>query len=129
MPGTYHHCLRVGITGGIGSGKSLVSRIFASLGVPVYDADYWAKWLIVQDTDVKKGITALLGEQAYLPDGTYNRSVVAEIVFQQPDKLKALNALVHPAVEQHSQTWHLQWAESGKPYTLKEAATMVESGR
>jgi dephospho-CoA kinase len=121
-------CLRVGITGGIGSGKSTVCKIFETLGVPIYDADYWAKWLIVNDLEIKNGIQSLLGEEAYLPDGTYNRPYVGKIVFAEPEKLAALNALVHPAVELHSKMWHLDWVEKGKPYTLKEAALLVESG-
>ena len=120
--------LRVGITGGIGSGKTTVCRIFEALGVPVYDADYWAKWLIVHDPEVRTAIVGLFGAEAYLPDGAYNRPFVAAIVFENPEKLAALNAAVHPAVERHSRAWHEQQARAGYPYTLKEAALMVESG-
>lgn len=120
--------LRVGITGGIGSGKTTVSRIFEALGVPVYDADYWAKWLIVHDPEVRAAIVGLFGPEAYLPDGAYNRPFVASLVFENPEKLAALNAAVHPAVERHSRAWHEQQARAGYPYTLKEAALMVESG-
>lgn len=120
--------LRVGITGGIGSGKTTVCRIFEALGVPVYDADYWAKWLIVHDLEVRTAIVGLFGAEAYLPDGAYNRPFVAAIVFENPEKLAALNAAVHPAVERHSRAWHEQQARAGYPYTLKEAALMVESG-
>lgn len=127
-PSTTSKCLRAGITGGIGSGKTTVCRIFESLGIPVYDADYWAKWLIVNDTEVKQAITALFGPEAYLPDGQYNRALVAGIVFQAPAKLAALNAAVHPAVERHARTWHDEQARKGLPYTLKEAALLVESG-
>ncbi|MCB0531230.1 MAG: dephospho-CoA kinase [Lewinellaceae bacterium] len=121
-------CLRVGITGGIGSGKTTVCRIFAALGVPVYDADYWAKWLIMNDPAVKAAIEILIGPDAYLPDGTYNRALVASVVFQEKAKLAALNGIVHPAVERHSSAWHAQKAALGVAYTLKEAALMVESG-
>lgn len=121
-------CQRVGITGGIGSGKTTVCRIFESLGVPVYDADYWAKWLIVNDPAVKQSIIDIFGPGAYLPDGAYNRSLVAGIVFQEPNKLAALNAAVHPALEQHSRAWHERQAVAGYPYTLKEAALLIESG-
>jgi dephospho-CoA kinase len=120
--------LRVGITGGIGSGKTTVCRIFEALGVPVYDADFWAKWLIANDPDVRMAIIALFGPEAYLPDGAYNRAFVAGIVFNNPEKLAALNAAVHPAVELHSRAWHDQQALVGHPYTLKEAALLVESG-
>lgn len=121
-------CLRVGITGGIGSGKTTVCRIFESLGIPVYYADDWAKWLINNDKNLKKGIVEILGARAYTPEGAYNRPFVAKIVFENKDKLAALNALVHPAVECHSRDWHDEQAALGMPYTLKEAALMIESG-
>lgn len=117
--------LRVGITGGIGSGKTTVCRIFESLGIPVYDADHWAKWLIEHDETVQAGIIALFGPHAY-NNGVYDRAYIAGIVFQDAAKLTALNALVHPAVEQHSRAWHAQ--HTGYAYTLKEAALLIESG-
>lgn len=120
--------LRVGITGGIGSGKTTVCEIFQSLGIPVYSADFWAKWLIEHDEQVKAGILDLLGPEAYDPNGAYNRAWVARIVFDQPEKLSALNALVHPAVEAHSRRWHEAEMEKGAPYTLREAALLIESG-
>ena len=125
---TTSKCLRAGITGGIGSGKTTVCRIFEALGIPVYDADYWAKWLIANDPEVKQAITGLFGPEAYLPDGQYNRALIAGMVFQAPAKLAALNAAVHPAVERHARAWHDEQAEKGVPYTLKEAALLVESG-
>ncbi|MBK7936378.1 MAG: dephospho-CoA kinase [Lewinellaceae bacterium] len=120
--------LRAGITGGIGSGKSLVSRMFMALGAPVYDADTWARWLIGNDLELKTGIVKIFGPAAYSPEGVYDRTYVARLAFADPEKLAALNALVHPAVEQHSRAWHEEQAARGCPYTLKEAALMVESG-
>lgn len=121
-------CLRVGVTGGIGSGKSTVCRILESFGVPVYDADTWAKWLVQNDAGIKKGIISIFGPEAYDESGIYNRAWIAGIVFQNAEKLAALNALVHPAVEQHSSGWHDTWAARGAAYTVKEAALMIESG-
>ena len=121
-------CLRVGITGGIGSGKTTACRIFVALGVPVYDADFWAKWLIVNAPGIKSAIVSLFGPEAYCPDGSYNRTYVAAIVFKDAAKLALLNAAVHPAVEQHSRDWHQRQADAGRPYTLKEAALLVENG-
>lgn len=121
-------CLRAGITGGIGSGKTTVCRIFESIGVPVYYADAEAKKLIVDDPNIRQGLIALLGEKTYRPDGSYNRAWVAEQVFSAPQKLQALNQLVHPAVGRHSEAWHTQKAAEGHPYTLKEAALLIESG-
>ena len=120
--------LRVGITGGIGSGKTTVCAMFETLGVPVYYADDRAKALIVEDKRLRAGIVDLLGEEAYLPDGSYNRTYVASVVFAQPEKLTALNALVHPVVETDSLAWHEDMAATGHAYTIKEAALMVESG-
>lgn len=122
------HCLRVGITGGIGSGKTTVCRIFELLGIPVYYADEWAKWLINNDDEVKKGIVEIFGPDAYTSEGEYNRAFVARIVFDNKETLAALNALVHPAVERHSRQWHERQSQTGVPYTLKEAALLIESG-
>lgn len=124
---TNKRCLRVGITGGIGSGKTTVCRIFNVLGIPVYDADHWAKWLISNDLEIKSALVKIFGPEAYTAEGAYNRPFVANIVFNDPEKLAQLNAAVHPAVEKHSQVWHLEQAAKGLPYTLKEAALLVES--
>lgn len=99
-----------------------------TLGAPVYDADYWAKWLIEHDENTKKGVTDIFGPEAYDAAGAYQRAWVAGIVFQDPAKLAALNAVVHPAVEQHGRAWHEEWAQKGAAYTIKEAALMIESG-
>ncbi len=120
--------LRVGITGGIGSGKTTVCQIFEALGIPVYYADARAKWLTTHDLELKAGIRALFGDEAYTPEGAYNRAYVAGIVFSQPDTLKQLNALIHPAVAQDSLQWHIAQQPKGVPYTLYEAALMIESG-
>jgi dephospho-CoA kinase len=120
--------LRVGITGGIGSGKSTVCRIFESIGIPIYDADRAAKRLIETDPDLVLGITDVLGQSAYA-DGQYQRAWVAKQVFSDPELLKGLNALVHPAVERDSRAWHDDYAQKRQvPYTIKEAALMIESG-
>jgi len=121
-------CLRAGITGGIGSGKTTVCRIFEALGVPVYDADYRAKGLIQNDPSIRKSLVDIFGPEAYLPGGVYNRTFISEIVFRDPAKLAALNAAVHPALEKDSLDWHREKAGEGYPYTLKEAAILVESG-
>ncbi len=120
---------RVGITGGIGSGKSTVCRIFhEALGIPVFYADIWAKKLLGIDPELREGIIGIFGQEAYSNSGEYNRPYVAQIAFSDPSKLAALNALVHPAVERTSREWHEHQAELGFPYTLKEAALIVESG-
>lgn len=118
--------LKVGITGGIGSGKTTVCKIFEQLGIPIYYADDRAKKLMVEDLQLVKEITALLGKKAYTQAGQLDRAFVADIVFNDPDKLAQLNALVHPAVARDGAAWHKQQTEV--PYTLKEAALLYEAG-
>jgi len=117
---------KIGITGGIGSGKTTVCKIFESMGIPVYYADNRAKALITEDPKLVQGIKDLLGDEAYHDDGSYNRQYVASIVFNDTQKLKKLNALVHPAVAKDTILWHQ--SQSKVPYTLKEAALIVETG-
>lgn len=121
-------CLRVGITGGIGSGKSLICKMFNELGIPIYNADMRARWLLEFKPEIVEQVKLVFGEEAYLSDGQYNRPHVAKIAFSNPEKLQILNQIAHPAVEQDSREWHEDFAEAGFPYTLKEAALMIESG-
>ncbi len=116
--------LKVGITGGIGSGKSVVCRVFATLGIPVFNADDAAKYLMSTDAELRTAIIGLLGEDAY--NGTVpNKEKIAGIVYGQPDKLKLLNALVHPATVAYGREWLHQ---QKTPYSIKEAAIFFESG-
>lgn len=118
--------LRVGITGGIGSGKTTVCRIFEELGIPVYYADQRAKLLMTADEMVVSQVKSLFGEKAYLPDRSLNRKWVAAIVFQDAAMLEKLNAIVHPAVQLDGEKWHQQ--QYDVPYTLKESALLFEIG-
>ena len=124
----FPNCLRVGLTGGIGSGKSTVAKIFSSLGIPVYNSDEWAKWLIVNDPKLKSDIIQHFGSSAYHSDGSYNRAYIADLVFKDKVQLEVLNGLVHPVLEQHSKNWHAEQADQQVPYTLKEAAILMETG-
>lgn len=117
--------LKVGITGGIGSGKSFVSKLFKTLGVPFYDADKEAKAIMNSSDTVRKGLIAAFGESVYFADGTLNRKWLAEQVFNNNDQLAILNGIVHPVVIQHAVDWAN--AQSGC-YSLKEAALLFESG-
>ena len=116
--------LRIGITGGIGSGKSTVCDIFAHLGVPVYAADREAQRLMREDPALIASIKKAFGTDSY--NGTEpNRPFLANAVFGNPEKLALLNSLVHPAVFRDFERWCvLQHA----PYVIKEAAIMFESG-
>lgn len=117
--------LKIGITGGIGSGKSVVCRIFSVLGIPVFDADTEAKRLMTDDTTLVDAIQAEFGEKAYLPDGSLDRAYIAIQVFNDEERLKKLNALVHPVVIRAGEEWA---RKQEAPYTIKEAALLFESG-
>ena len=116
----------IGITGGIGSGKSIVCKIFSTLNVLIYDADSRAKHLINNDVSLKKAIKNLLGENAYISTGEYNRTWVASKVFNNPDLLNQLNLLVHPCVKKDSHDWVKKYPKS--PFLLYEAALMKSAG-
>lgn len=117
--------LKVGITGGIGSGKSTVCRIFHLLGIPVYSADDRAKWLMERDAALKSKIATEFGQEAYTQEGTLNRKYLADQVFSDPEKVKKINSLVHPAVGLDFENWV---KEQQTPYVLKEAALLFETG-
>lgn len=122
--GVFVLMLKVGLTGGIGSGKSMVAKIFAALGVPVYYADEAAKRIQQEDPEVRKQIIHLLGEPAY-QDGQLNRSFVSSVVFSDRDKLEKLNAIVHPATLRDAENW---LSAQTTAYAIKEAALIFESG-
>jgi len=114
----------VGLTGGIGSGKSTIAKEFAALGIAVFNSDEQAKALIANNAQVKKRIMAAFGEEAY-QNGEYNRAYIAQIVFNNSEKLAILNGIVHPALAKYFK----QWAKKQtSPYVLKEAAILFESG-
>lgn len=115
----------VGLTGGIGSGKSTVAKIFSILGIPVYYADDRAKWLMVFDAELKKQILTHFGPESYSEDGSLNRSYLAGTVFSDESKVKIINSLVHPAVKKDFEKWA---AQQNAPYVLKEAALLFETG-
>lgn len=114
----------VGLTGGIGSGKSTVAKLFEELGVPTYDSDSRAKFLMNHDPILQKQIKFLLGSQAYNMN-IINRKWIARKVFNDEKLLYQLNNLVHPIVRKDFEKWML---EQKKPYILKETAILIESG-
>jgi dephospho-CoA kinase len=116
----------IGVTGGIGSGKSTVCRIFEALGIPVYYADERAKWLVDHDPILKADVTRLLGPEAYDQNGHYNRSWVAAQVFGKAELLLQLNALIHPRVYADTELWTQNYPD--KPYVIKEAALLRPVG-
>ena len=114
---------RVGITGGIGAGKSVVCDIFKTLGVPIYNADQRAKHLMSHDEGLKENIIAVFGEETYL-DGKINRDHLAKVVFNSTNQISKLNLLVHPAVGADFQNWV---DDQNTPYVVKEAALLIET--
>ncbi len=116
--------LRIGLTGGIGSGKSTVAKILEVLGIPVYYADDAAKELMNTDNDLQQQIIKNFGEEAY-KNGQLDRRYIASIVFNNPEKLELLNSLVHPATIRAAEQWMKQQTTH---YAVKEAALIFESG-
>ena len=114
----------VGLTGGIGSGKTTVANFFADLGVPVYIADVEAKKLQNESEEIKRQITALFGPSSY-KDGILDRKYISGKVFNDPEKLEALNRIVHPAVTAHFERWKGAQKTS---YIIYEAAILFEKG-
>ncbi len=114
----------IGLTGGIGSGKTRVIAVFAALGVPCYIADLAAKQLMTENALLKQQIQNLFGAQAYDTNGL-NRTYIGEIVFSDPQKLAQLNAIVHPAVAADFTAWLHQ---QNSPYVIKEVAILFETG-
>ena len=114
----------IGLTGGIGSGKSTVAKIFAQLGIPVLDADATAKAIMNEDHSVKTKLIELFGEDAY-KENQLNRPYIAQIVFEDAFKLQQLNAIIHPITIQYAKDWA---SKQTAPYVIKEAALFFESG-
>ncbi|SEN51335.1 dephospho-CoA kinase [bacterium A37T11] len=116
--------MKVGITGGIGSGKTTISRIFHVLGIPIFYADEAAKRIMQDDKDLVAAIKANFGNEAYDKHGLINRPYLAARVFANNDLLATLNALVHPATIRSAEEWS---AKQSALYSLKEAALLFES--
>lgn len=118
--------LQIGITGGIGAGKSLICRIFHCLGIPVYDADGHAKELMTTDVILVTNIKKEFGELSYNSNGSLNRDYLSSTVFNDNEKLKKLNKLVHPRVGEDYKRWVDQ--NGNYHYLVKEAALLFEAG-
>ena len=116
--------LKVGITGGIGSGKSVVCQIFSTLGIPIYNADSETKQLYFTDQQLKTHLIEAFGEDFYLSSNELNKSFVRALLNNQNSR-ELLNNIVHPAVFKHFENW-VQLQNS--PYVIKEAAILFESG-
>src|SRR5690606_22408054 len=120
----YYRMEIVGLTGGIGSGKTTVAKQFQALGIPVYIADDEAKKLMNRSKIIKRKLIALFGDEAY-KDNTLNRPFLADKIFNNADNLKKMNAVVHPKVAAHFKNW---LKKQIAPYVLKESAILFENG-
>jgi dephospho-CoA kinase len=116
--------IKVGITGGIGSGKSMICKVFLCLGVPVYHADIEAKVLMNTDSGIRNQLTDLLGEDIYTGD-SLDRQKMAGLIFNNSGLLLHVNKIIHPRVTAHFQTWLTQHAN--QPYIIQESAILFES--
>ena len=120
-----HVPVLVGLTGGIGAGKSTIAKFFTLLGIPIYGADDRAKWLMSNNPALKKQVLDTFGDESFTQDGELNRSFLAKTIFADPEKTAIINALVHPAVKRD----FMDWTENQKtPYIIKEAALLFETG-
>ena len=119
--------IRVGITGGIGSGKSIVCRLFEQRGVAVYDSDSRARLLMDSDGDIRRELTALFGEACYR-EGRLDRAWLSARVFADRSLLAALDGVVHPAVGRDFRRWAGERCREGARYVLLESAILFESG-
>jgi dephospho-CoA kinase len=117
--------IKIGLTGGIGSGKSTVARIFEVLGVPVYYADDAAKRVMNENAEVKHNLLKHFGNESYTAEGLLNRSYISSQVFGNPEKLALLNSISHPATIADSEEW---MSKQTGPFAIKEAALLFESG-
>ena len=116
----------IGLTGGIGSGKSTVAGIFMTLGIPVYESDSQAKSLMTSDKSTREKIITLFGQEAYLENEQLNRSYIASKVFTDTHLLDQLNAIVHPAVYDDLMKWANQDSQKKAPYLIQESAILFE---
>ncbi len=117
--------IKVGLTGGIGCGKSYVADLLRRRRIPVYDTDKEAKRLMTESATIRRGLTDWIGERAYMPDGTLNRELIASYLFASPLHAERVNRLVHPAVRND----FLRWADKHDgAFVVMECAILYESG-
>jgi len=117
--------ITIGITGGIGSGKSTVCNVFRLLGIPIFEADVVAKELINSNSEIKTKLIHLFGEEIYIPNEGVDRKKLANIIFNDNIQLAKVNELVHPVVRNEFENWV---KKQNTPYIIHEAAILFESG-
>ncbi|WP_158857779.1 dephospho-CoA kinase [Lunatibacter salilacus] len=115
----------VGITGGIGAGKTTIAKLFTVLGIPVYNADNRAKWLMANDSALRNSISNAFGDESFTNEGQLNKAYLAKTVFSDSKKTALINSLVHPAVKMDFTQWAV---DQHTAYVIKEAALLFETG-
>lgn len=115
--------LRIGVTGGIGSGKTYICDLLRTKGYPIYNCDDEAKRLMASDKNIHAALTALIGADTYLPDGSINRPAIARYLFANPGNASKINAIVHPVVKEDYKRWSRRY-----PVSIMECAILFESG-
>lgn len=117
---------RIGLTGGIGSGKTTIAQAFATLGVPVYNSDSRAKWLTENDSRIRNGLTQIIGPEVFT-DGHLNKKLMASVIFADRQKLTEVNQLIHPIVFDDFDRWADEQESAGARYVVNEAAILIEN--
>jgi dephospho-CoA kinase len=120
--------IKIGITGGIGSGKSYVAHLLEKKGIPLYDTDREAKRLTVTHPQIREKLSDLLGAEVYHTDGTLNKPLVAGYLFSSPEHAEHINQIIHPCVYDDFQLWADRQAEAGAEVVAMESAILFESG-
>lgn len=120
--------IKLGITGGIGSGKSTITQMFRIIGVPVYVSDERSKYLSQTNSEIIAGLKQILGDDIYDEMGHLDRKRMASVIFADKEKLQKVNALIHPIVNRDFIEWTEEQKSKGVPYVVNEAAIMIESG-
>lgn len=117
--------IKLGLTGGIGCGKSVVLHLLSAMGVPVYIADDEAKRITSTDPEIRQKLTDLLGDEVF-PGGQLNKQLLAAFLFSNPDNAQIINNIIHPKVKDDFICWSLKHKES--PYVAIESAILIEAG-
>jgi len=120
--------IKVGLTGGIGSGKSTITQLLTTIGVPVYISDIRSKELTQNNCEIRQGLKEILGNDIYGADGTLNKKKMAQMIFNDKALLERVNGLIHPIVHKDFDMWAAEQEKRGVPYVVNEAAIMVENG-
>lgn len=117
--------LKVGLTGGIGTGKSIIAKVFNLFNIPVYDSDLEAKRLMIESLEIRNQLISRFGSEVYHADSTLNRKYLSSIIFNNPQALQKVNGIVHPVVRKDFQSWS---KKQHAPYVIQESAILFDTG-